>query len=103
MRGPLRGSALRNPDFRDILSIFNEEKVEYFVIGAYALAAHGNPRATKDLDLWIRCSDDNAARVVLALRRFGAPSSQIRNQDFIKPGLTFQIGVLPAASMSLLR
>ena len=63
MRGPSRESALLNPDFRDILSIFNEEKVEYLVIGAYALAAHGNPRATKDLDLWIRCSDDNAERV----------------------------------------
>ena len=48
MRGPSRESALLNPDFRDILSIFNEERVEYLVIGAYALAAHGNPRATNE-------------------------------------------------------
>ena len=52
-----------NPDFRDILSIFNEESVEYLLIGAYALAAHGNPRATKDIDLWVRCSPENAERL----------------------------------------
>jgi len=60
MRGPSRESALLNPDFRDMLSILNEEKVEYLVVGAYALAGYGNPRATKDLDLWIRCSEENA-------------------------------------------
>ena len=70
-------------------------KVEYLVVGAYALAAHGNPRATKDLDLWIRCSKQNAEKIVQALSRFGAPSSLIRTQDFIKPGLTVQIGIAP--------
>ena len=95
MRGPSRESALLNPDFRDMLSIFNEEKVEYLVVGAYALAAYGNPRATKDLDLWIKCSEENAKKIVLALNRFGAPSSLIRTQDFIKRGLTVQIGVAP--------
>src|SRR5256885_8531906 len=95
MRGLSRESALLNPDFRDMLSIFNEEKVEYLVVGAYALAAYGNPRATKDLDLWIGCSEENAHKIALALNRFGAPSSLIRTQDFIKPGLTVQIGVAP--------
>ena len=52
-----------NPDYRDILSIFNEERVEYLVIGAYALAAHGLPRATGDIDLWIKRDERNAGRV----------------------------------------
>ena len=95
MRGLSRESALLNPDFRDILSIFNEESVEYLVIGAYALAAHGNPRATKDLDLWVRCSSQNAERIIRALRRFGAPGAEIHEQDFNQPGITFQIGVAP--------
>ena len=53
-----------NPDFRDILSAFNEEKVEYLVVGAYALAAHGFVRATGDIDLWIRCSKENAEHII---------------------------------------
>jgi hypothetical protein len=84
---------LLNPDFRDILSIFNEENVEYLVIGAYALAAYGNPRATKDLDLWVHCSVENAGRIVTALKRFGVPVSSLQHQDFAVPGITFQIGI----------
>ncbi len=95
MHGLLQESALLNPDFRDMLSIFNEENVEYLLIGAYALAAHGNPRATKDLDLWIRCSTENASRIVRALRRFGAPVAETEKLDFAKSGITFQIGVAP--------
>lgn len=95
MPGPSRENALLNPDFRDMLSIFNEEQVEYLVIGAYALAAHGNPRATKDLDLWTRCSEQNAERVVAALKRFGAPVSELKDADFLTPGITFQIGIAP--------
>jgi len=49
-----------NPDFRDILSAFNAERVEYLLVGAYAVAAHGLPRATGDIDLWIRASAANA-------------------------------------------
>ena len=52
-----------NRDVRDILSSFNAERVEYMVVGAYALAAHDLPRATGDIDLWVRPSPDNAQRV----------------------------------------
>ena len=45
-----------NPDFKDMLSVFDEEEVEFLVVGAYAMAAHGAPRATGDLDFWIRPS-----------------------------------------------
>lgn len=51
-----------NPNFRDILSTFNAEGVEYLLVGAYAVAAHGLPRATGDIDLWIRATPENARR-----------------------------------------
>ena len=60
-----------NPDFRDMLSALCDQQVEFMVVGAYALAAHGLPRATGDIDLWIRRSDDNAPRVWRAIANFG--------------------------------
>lgn len=84
-----------NPDYRDILSIFAEEQVEYLLVGAYALAAHGHPRATGDIDLWIRPDRKNAKRVMRALSRFGAPLAEIEVQNFSEPGIVFQIGVVP--------
>ena len=85
-----------NPDYRDILSIFNEEKVDYLVVGAYALAAHGLPRATGDIDLWVRRDSTNATRVWRALAKFGAPLSDLTEEDFKNPGFVFQIGVSPS-------
>jgi len=84
-----------NPDYRDILSIFNEEKVEYLVIGAYALAAHGLPRATGDIDLWINRDEQNAGGVWRSLVKFGAPLSDLKESDFSSPGMVYQIGVAP--------
>ena len=84
-----------NPDYRDILSAFNEEGVEYLLVGAYALAVHGVPRATGDMDLWIRCSVDNARRVWRALSKFGAPLSELKKADLSSPGIVFQIGLPP--------
>lgn len=85
-----------NPDYRDILSAFNEEGVEYLVVGAYALAVHGLPRATGDIDLWVRCDGGNSRRVWQALAKFGAPLSDLKEADFTNPGLVFQIGVAPS-------
>ena len=84
-----------NPDFRDMLSAFNAEGVEYLVVGAYALAAHGLPRATGDLDLWINADRDNSVRVLRALVRFGAPTADLRPDDFMRPDVIFQVGVSP--------
>lgn len=84
-----------NPDYRDILSIFGEEKVEFLVVGAYALAAHGLPRATGDIDLWVRPSRENAVRVFRSLGRFGAPLAGITADDFTEPDVVFQIGIAP--------
>jgi hypothetical protein len=95
MLGLSKESRLLNPDFRDILSVFLEEGVEFLVVGAYAVAAHGLPRATKDIDLWVGCSVNNAPRIIAALTRFGAPLSGISEEDFLRPGITFQIGIAP--------
>lgn len=84
-----------NPDFRDMLSVCIAEEVEFLVVGAYALAAHGLPRATGDLDCWIRRSAQNAARTLRALERFGAPLEQVTEADLMTPDTVLQIGVEP--------
>ncbi|MHC4471369.1 MAG: nucleotidyltransferase [Planctomycetota bacterium] len=84
-----------NPDFRDLLAEFNAQGVEYLVVGAHALAAHGHVRATKDLDLWIRPHPENAARVIRAIMSFGAPLHDLTEADLSEPGVFFQIGVPP--------
>lgn len=87
-----------NPDFRDMLSAFGEENVEFLVlvVGAYAMAAHGVPRATGDLDVWVRPIRENAERVVRALMHFGAPLGDVKTEDFATPDLVFQIGIAPS-------
>jgi hypothetical protein len=87
---------LLSPDYRDILSAFLEERVDYLVVGAYALASHGLPRATGDLDLWVRCDPQNSQRVWRALAKFGAPLSEISESEFSNQGLAFQIGIEPS-------
>jgi hypothetical protein len=67
-----QGAGPLSPDFRDLLSAFNAHRVEYLVVGAHALAAHGHVRATGDLDVWVRPERGNANRVIEALREFGA-------------------------------
>ncbi len=84
-----------NSDFRDLLSAFNAHGVEFLVVGAFALAAHGRIRATGDIDVWVRPSAENAARVLKALAAFGAPLHDLTATDLSRPGLVFQIGVAP--------
>ena len=84
-----------NPDFSDLLAEFNAHGVEYLVVGAHALAAHGHVRATKDLDVWVNSTPVNAARARAALAAFGAPVDQLTVEDLSTPGVIFQIGVEP--------
>jgi hypothetical protein len=84
-----------NPDFVDLLRAFAAADVRFLVVGAYALALHGRPRATGDLDVWVEATPDNAARVVRALAAFGAPLSAVSERDFATPGVVYQIGVPP--------
>src|SRR5688500_18661730 len=95
MLGPLKENQLLNPDFRDILLIFSEEQVEFMVVGAYALAAHGYPRATGDIDLWINCSEDNANKVWKSLLKFGVPLFDLTKDDLMTEGIVFQVGIAP--------
>ena len=94
MRGRSWESVL-NPDFRDMLSALSAEAAEYLLVGAYALAVHGVPRATGDLDVWVRPTADNARRVRSALTRFGAPLADLTEGDLVRPDTVFQIGVAP--------
>ncbi|MDQ3349496.1 MAG: hypothetical protein M3545_16215 [Acidobacteriota bacterium] len=84
-----------NPDFVDLLRAFTAADVRYLVVGAYALALHGRPRATGDLDIWVDATPDNARRVLQALAEFGAPTEDISQADLERPGITYQIGLPP--------
>lgn len=84
-----------NPDFRDMLSCLKSAGVEFIVVGAYALAAHGRPRATGDIDIWVRNDQENARRVISALEEFGAPLSNLSAEDFTAPDLIVQLGIEP--------
>ena len=84
-----------NPDFVDLLRAFGDAEVRFMVVGAYALAVHGRPRATGDLDVWIDATPQNGARVMQALAAFGAPLAEITEADFAQPGVVYQIGVPP--------
>lgn len=84
-----------NPDFKDMLSCLKEEKVEFLIVGAYALAAHGLPRATGDIDILVRRDDMNARRIMQAIAKFGAPVSGLSEQDFTSPDMVVQFGVEP--------
>jgi hypothetical protein len=84
-----------NPDFVDLLLAFNAHEVRYLVVGAYSLAAHGRPRATGDLDVWVEPEPVNAQRVLQALGAFGASLDQVSAADFSQPGIVFQMGLPP--------
>jgi hypothetical protein len=84
-----------NQDFVDLLRAFGAADVRYLIVGAYALARHGRPRATADLDVWVEATPQNAPRIMRALSAFGAPLQEIREDDFTHPGVVFQIGVPP--------
>ncbi|WP_411273186.1 nucleotidyltransferase [Daejeonella sp.] len=82
-------------DFEDFVSLLSKYNVAYMVVGGYALALHGKPRHTGDLDIWIEVSQDNAAKVVKVLKEFGMESLGLVEEDFLKPGFISQIGYPP--------
>ena len=84
-----------NQDFVDLLRALVAAEVRFLVVGAYALALHGRPRATGDLDLWVEATPQNAERIMRALAVFGAPLTEISAADFVQEGVTYQIGVPP--------
>jgi hypothetical protein len=84
-----------NEDYRDMLHVLSEEKVKFILVEAYALAAHGYPRATMDIDIWVMPSPENADAVIRALSRFGAPLHNLTKEDLLEDGTIFQVGVAP--------
>ena len=84
-----------NEDYRDMLRALSDEKVRFLLVGAYALAAHGYPRATMDIDIWVMPSPQNADAVLRALSLFGVPLHDLTKEDLQKDGTVFQIGVAP--------
>jgi hypothetical protein len=84
-----------NRDFAEMLSALSAEGAEFLVVGAYAMAAHGYPRATGDIDVWVRPSPENAERVLRALRTFGAPLFDLQVSDLVSVDTVFQIGLPP--------
>jgi hypothetical protein len=85
-----------NRDFAEMLDALSGAQADFLVVGAHALAAHGRPRATGDLDLWVRPTRENAERVWRALTTFGAPLGELTLDDLATPDVVFQIGVVPS-------
>ncbi len=83
-------------DQKDLLRAFNDNGVEYLVVGGHAVSHHTEPRTTKDLDLLIRNSEPNSHAVYRALAELGAPLGEISPQDFREPDAIFQVGVEPS-------
>lgn len=84
-----------NQDFKDLLQVFNENRVKYLIIGGYAVIKHTEPRFTKDLDLWVSTETENAAKVYASLADYGAPLFDLQPNDFEDEGFFYTIGVPP--------
>jgi hypothetical protein len=84
-----------NQDFKEFIQSLNDNQVHYLIIGGYAVAFHGHPRYTKDLDVWIKPAQDNAQRLLQALDEFGFGSLSLKEEDFIEPGQIVQLGYPP--------
>jgi hypothetical protein len=86
-----------NPHYRELLLLLNELEVEYLIVGGFAVMKYGEPRYTKDLDVWVSNSAQNSGRVVAALKKFGAPldHDRITADTFTDKQLVYQIGVAP--------
>lgn len=82
-------------DFKEWLESLNRNGVNYLIVGAYALAHHGVPRATGDLDIYVEPSPDNAQRLLKALSEFGFSSLGLTADDFLKPDHVVQLGMPP--------
>jgi hypothetical protein len=85
-----------NRDFVEMLSALSAAGVKFLIVGAHALAAHGAPRATGDLDIWVQATPENALRILAALRQFGAPLFDLTEADLCAKDTVFQIGLPPS-------
>ena len=82
-------------DFKEFIQLLNAHKVEYLVVGGYAVAVHGFPRNTGDIDFWVKPDFKNAEQIVKALIEFGFGSLDISNEDFLREDYVVQLGFPP--------
>lgn len=84
-----------NGDFREFIELLNSNKVKYLLVSGYAIAFHGHPRYTKDLDIWLETSETNAAAMMSVLESFGFGDIDVSKEDFLQQGLAVQLGYPP--------
>jgi len=84
-----------SPDFKEFLKLLNENNVRYLLVGGYAVAFHGYPRNTGDMDIWIACDSANASNITKALRDFGFSDTALREELFTNPKIVIRMGVPP--------
>ena len=84
-----------NQDYSELLKILNEYKVQYLIIGAYAVIYYTDPRYTKDMDIWVKKETENIKGLYKALAKFGAPLEKIAEEDFMKKDIIYQMGIEP--------
>src|SRR4030066_69230 len=89
------GKPMLNQDFIEFIQSLNDNQVRYLVVGGYAVALHGYPRYTKDIDIWIELAPANASRIVRALEKFGFGSLGLKEQDFLEADTIIQLGYPP--------
>lgn len=89
------GGTVLNQDLKEFVQSLNDNQVRYLIIGGYAVALHGHPRYTKDMDVWIEMSAENAANMVRALAQFGFESLGLQASDFLVPDQIVQLGYPP--------
>ena len=83
------------PDFKELLQLLNSKKIEYLVVGGYAVALYGHPRATGDIDIWIAISKDNAQKIVEVLREFGFDTTELKEDLFLQKDKVVRMGEPP--------
>ena len=84
-----------NQDFKEFIQSLNDNGVRYLVVGGYAVALHGYPRYTKDIDVWVEMTGENASKIVKALNQFGFGSLDLKESDFVIPDQIIQLGYPP--------
>ncbi|MCD4700409.1 MAG: nucleotidyltransferase [Candidatus Aegiribacteria sp.] len=84
-----------NRDYKEMLSLLLDNGVHFLLVGAYALATHGFPRATADIDIFVKSDSENASKLYKTLEKFGTPLENVSPDDFAEPGIILQIGAAP--------
>jgi hypothetical protein len=93
------GNMVLNKDFKEFIALLNKNKVRYLIVGGYAVAFHGHPRYTKDLDVWLWIDNTNAENIILTLHEFGFNMPELTKEDFLKKGNVIQLAILLTGSI----